>query len=71
MLDVYSSPPWEVLCVEVSKLRVRLLEGQIVALPVAVGAVVVQSAEAADITDEIKRPLRDSNPCYLRERRVS
>jgi integrase len=30
MLDVYSTPPWEVLCAEISKLRIDLREGAVV-----------------------------------------
>lgn len=32
ILDVYSSPPWDALCAEISKLRVRLLDGQVFAM---------------------------------------
>jgi integrase len=49
MLDVYSSPPWESLCAEVAKLRVR-------------GAVLVQSPQTSTVASEIERPQRDSNP---------
>lgn len=32
ILDVYSSPPWAALCAEVTKLRVRLLDGNVAEL---------------------------------------
>ncbi|MDB4958098.1 MAG: Mx8p12A [Myxococcales bacterium] len=32
MLDLYSTPPWAALCAEVSKLKVELREGQMIAL---------------------------------------
>lgn len=66
ILDVYSSPPWEALCTEVAKLRVRLLEGAVVALPTSntgtLGPAVVQSLEHSDIANQNERPQRDSNP---------
>lgn len=32
MLDVYSTPPWEQLCTEMSKLRIERRQGQVIAL---------------------------------------
>ena len=73
MLDLYSSPPWETLCTEMAKLNVRLLEGRVVTLTDSgiLGAVLVQPTEPTVTANENERPRRDSNPCYLRERRVS
>jgi len=64
MLDVYSSPPWESLCAEVSKLRLELRAGEVVQLPVtaAVGAALVQSEQAIEMSLKKERPQRDSNP---------
>jgi integrase len=73
ILDVYSSPPWESLCGEIAKLRVRLLEGKIVALPTETNGIrgpsLVQPSEAGDIANENERPRRSitrvgpGNPC--------
>lgn len=73
ILDVYSSPPWADLCREIAKLRVRLLEGRIVALPAAassgdagsLGTGVVQRSETAATANENERPQRDSNPSEM------
>ncbi len=35
MMDVYSSPPWEALCAEISKLKISLLDGALVPLATA------------------------------------
>lgn len=66
ILDVYSSPPWADLCREIAKLRVRLIEGAVVALPPsdtgALGTGVVQPSEVSVTANENERPRRDSNP---------
>jgi hypothetical protein len=49
MLDVYSSPPWEVLCAEISKIQLQLR-----------GAVLVQPPQPAESNKENARPQRDS-----------
>jgi integrase len=49
ILDVYTTPPWEDLCREVAKLKIR-------------GPRVVQGSKARDTAKEKVRPRRDSNP---------
>ena len=86
MQDLYSSFDWSALCAEVVKLRIEPREGKVIELllPVAVnggpnpgsdlGAVLVQSRRTGargGLRAVDERPRRDSNPCYLRERRVS
>lgn len=62
ILDVYSSPPWADLCREIAKLRIRLLDGEVVQLHGDRGPVVVQPAQGIAANDENERPRRDSNP---------
>lgn len=56
ILDVYSSPPWESLCGEVAKLRVRLLDGSR-----TLGPSEVRMLGPGESASESERPQRDSN----------
>ncbi len=65
MLDVYSSPPWEVLCTELAKLKIALVEGRVLAMAAndTLGAVVVQSPRmgaTGGLRAVKERPQRDS-----------
>lgn len=62
ILDVYSSPPWADLCREIMKLRVRLLDGDVVQLHGDLGPSVVHGPQTVAANDESERPRRDSNP---------
>lgn len=56
ILDVYSPPPWESLCGEVAKLRVRLLDGSR-----TLGPSEVRMLGPGESASESERPQRDSN----------
>ena len=79
MMNVYTTFDWATLCAEVVKLRIARREGTVIPLKMAAGGTptlsvvptVSQSPQPVVTTNENKRPRRDSNPCYLRERRVS
>ncbi len=96
MMDLYSSFDRSTLCAEVAKLKITLVEGKLLAMPIAIAAsaggdtpsrvptragsdgepakrvpALSLSPKTPGTVDEKVRPRRDSNPCYLRERRVS
>ena len=63
ILDVYSTPPWEDLCAQMSKLKIRLREGKVIHHEVF-GAAVVQSRKTGARAGKeafYERPQRDSN----------
>lgn len=64
VIDEYLTPPWDALCANVAKLRIRLLEGKLVALPLAGGAATASYAgpEGPDSPREEAWAKRDSNP---------
>jgi integrase len=85
MMDLYSSFDWSALCAEVAKLRIEPRDGKVISMPLRIaanggapthpnaefGAGLVQFAKGRERAGKKERPRRDSNPCYLRERRVS
>lgn len=64
IMDLYSSYPWETLCTEFAKLKVRLLEGKVIAMAAGdrFGPNLVQAPEAVASKRVRSRPQRDSNP---------
>lgn len=72
--ELYSTFTWAQLCEAVSKLKVELREGKLLELSPEAATDSVRRAQSAKKrwkNDDVLRPRRDSNPCYLRERRVS
>jgi hypothetical protein len=63
----YERFSWETVCREVNKIRVGILGGEVLQLPPGLPP----GSGSADKRWRKGRPQRDSNPCYLRERRVS
>jgi integrase len=69
MIDVYTTPPWHSLCAEMAKVRIDLLEGKVIELPIAaiagdpaaiLGAALVQPPQRRGTAKEKERPRRDS-----------
>jgi hypothetical protein len=71
IVDLYTTLPWELLCAEVAKLKIQLVEGKVIAWPLGVNA---REEDGASYDPSYKAPKlassgrisarggRDSNP---------
>ncbi len=67
IVDSYTTLPWATLCEEVAKVRIEVIEGKLIELPIAVGSTqlvtsLVTAMEPVMMTNESWRSGRDLNP---------